>query len=432
MRRVEDRPKPAGPERPVGRHRLVGRRGLARVVLGPHLGRVRQAFRVLGLATLILLVPAGWSYANALRAPGSAPFGARTVEWVSDHGGGTLVIWAEHVWYTWHKPPVGGAPPPGAFSQAPSSPRPVRAQARSVFPHLPRPRDIRPFVRHPMKNEGVWMPVGRWAGHYPTMYEALLRPDSVHTSLVAGVVWMDPKLLRAVLVPGTQEPGGTGWKWQGEVPAGARAGLAAAFNSGFRMKDARGGWYTGGRTQVPLVDGAASLVIYKDGTATVGKWGRDVRMTPQVQSVRQNLSLIVDNGRPTPQLKSGSFRVWGATLGNQVLVWRSGVGVTADGALVYAAGPGLSIDSLASVLVRAGAVRAMELDINTDWVTFNFYGSDRHSPFGVSSAKLLPNMIRPSSRYLVLDERDFIAMFVRSKASLRASGTPAHATTSGR
>ncbi len=42
-----------------------------------------------------------------------------------------------------------------------------------------------------------------------------------------------------------------------------------------------------------------------------------------------------------------------------------GLGVTADGALVYVGGSGLSIVDLANLLARAGAVRAMEMDINT-------------------------------------------------------------------
>ena len=54
-------------------------------------------------------------------------------------------------------------------------------------------------------------------------------------------------------------------------------------------------------------------------------------------------------------------------------MWRSGLGVTADGALVYVGGPGLDIADLANILVRAGAVRAMELDINTDWVNYSTY-----------------------------------------------------------
>src|SRR5204863_3289220 len=120
----------------------------------------------------------------------------------------------------------------------------------------------------------------------------------VHTSLVVGVAWMDTRMLRATLVAGTQSPGGTGWRWNAEVPRRARAGLAATFNSGFLLQDARGGYYAEGRTAAPLVDGAASLVIGSDGTVTVGTWGRDVRMSPDVAAVRQNLSLIVDHARP--------------------------------------------------------------------------------------------------------------------------------------
>ena len=43
-----------------------------------------------------------------------------------------------------------------------------------------------------------------------------------------------------------------------------------AFNGGFQMADAHGGYYTEGRVIVPLVAGAASLVITQDGRAVVG------------------------------------------------------------------------------------------------------------------------------------------------------------------
>ena len=105
-------------------------------------------------------------------------------------------------------------------------------------------------------------------------------------------------------------------------------------------------------------------------------------MTPDVRSVRQNLDLVVDDGRPVPGLDANDTTRWGFTLGDQVYVWRSGVGVTADGALVYVAGPDLNITDLADVLVRAGAVRAMELDINTDWVNFSTYAPS--SPTGAA------------------------------------------------
>ena len=87
------------------------------------------------------------------------------------------------------------------------------------------------------------------------------------------------------------------------------------------------------------------------------------------------------------------------------------MGVERNGALVYVGGPAMSISSLARLLARAGCERAMELDINTDWVSFNFYWPNPRAPASVGAAKLLDTMVRSPYRYLVPDERDFIAMF---------------------
>jgi hypothetical protein len=51
----------------------------------------------------------------------------------------------------------------------------------------------------------------------------------------------------------------------------------------------------------------------------------------------------------------------------------------------------------------------MELDINSEWVTFNFYGG-----WGaLTPQKLLPDMTRDPTRYLTPDDRDFFAVFRR-------------------
>ena len=130
---------------------------------------------------------------------------------------------------------------------------------------------------------------------------------------------------------------------------------------------------------------------------------------------RQNLSLIVDGGHVVPGLASDSSAKWGATLGNRVFVWRSGAGVTANGALVYAAGNGLSATTLAGVLARAGAVRAMELDINSAWVDFFTYSpaAPGQPPAAVGATKLLPDMSPSPSKYFAANSRDFIAIFRR-------------------
>jgi hypothetical protein len=224
---------------------------------------------------------------------------------------------------------------------------------------------------------------------------------------------MDTKLLRATLYSGSQIPGGGPYTDTAPIAPTAATSLVAAFNAGFLMSNANGGYYTDGHTVLPLRSGAASFVVYANGSSTVGEWGRDVTMTPSVAAVRQNLDLLVDNGQPVAGLNASDTTQWGATLGNQVYVWRSGLGVTADGALVYVGGPGLDITDLADLLARAGAERAMELDINTDWVNFASYQPTM--PSGAATAAngtdLLPNMIGTPVRYFEpYWARDFITM----------------------
>ncbi|MBI3647426.1 MAG: phosphodiester glycosidase family protein [Actinobacteria bacterium] len=386
----------------------------------PGIGRGKRRHRVrraIAMALFVVMVPVTWSYAGALTAPGNAPFSARTVEWIKSHGGRGAVLDAERFWYSWHKPPVGGTPPGGIpIEAAPSLAQPAGSTQSRLPDHLAAPQDVQPFVPNPLPSEGRWQTVGRTVDGLPTLRVTYLRPDSLHTSLLAGVMWMDTKLLHAELIPGTVVPGRS-WPTNAEVPPSRYDQIAATFNSGFLLADSHGGFYLDGRTAAPLVPGQASLVIYKDGTVNVGSWGSDVSMTPDVVAVRQNLSMLVSNGRPLPGLATDSVRKWGVTLGNAVLVWRSGIGVTQDGALVYAAGPGLTVQSLAAILARAGAVRAMELDINTEWTSANYYTSRKGS--APAPHKLLADMYQGPDRYLIPDQRDFFAMFLpkRSAAS---------------
>ena len=241
----------------------------------------------------------------------------------------------------------------------------------------------------------------------PAVYETWVRPDAVHTSLVIGVAWMDTKLLRATLYSGSTIPGGGPYRHSAPISRTAAKSLVAAFNAGFLMNNADGGYYTDGKTITRLRTGAASFVIYRNGSVNIGDWGRGLSLTPDVVSVRQNLDLLVRNGKPVPGLNPNDTTQWGFTLGNAVYVWRSGVGITANGALVYVGGPGLNITTLADILARAGAVRAMELDINTDWVNFASYNPHgANAPATPANGKdLLPEHVRraePLLRVLVV------------------------------
>jgi hypothetical protein len=372
----------------------------------------RRRLVVAVLVTLtIFLVISGVSLGGALANPTlGTSVSARFAEWARAHGGGGIVTWTENAWYSHHQPPVGGTPPKGAIVP----PHGQVASNTSGPPHLPAPSPVQPFANPPIPGEGQWSPAGRLVGGIPAVYETTLRPDPIHTSLVVGVAWMDTKLLHATLYSGSSVPGGGPYTHTAPVQAGPASSLVAAFNAGFRMQDANGGYYTDGRIVAPLRTGAASFVIYKDGSSTVGAWGQDgLTMTPNVVAVRQNLNLLVDGGKPVPGLNASDTTQWGATLGNQVYVWRSGVGVTATGALVYVGGPGLNITTLADLLVRAGAVRAMELDINTDWVNLATYapGAATGPASPANGTDLLPTMVGTPARYFQPSwARDFITM----------------------
>ncbi len=362
------------------------------------------------LVLVALLVWLTVSLGGALTNPAlGSSLGARLAEWTRSHGGASAVNWIENEWYSHHPPPVGGKPPRGAIRRPSAVPTSVPAGPA----HLPSPAAITPPASPAIPGEGQWSPAGRLVDGIPAVYVTTVRPDTIHTSYVVGVAWMDTKLLRATLYSGSQIPGGGPYTHTAPISATAATSLVAAFNAGFLMPQANGGYYTDGRTIIPLTPGAASFVVYANGQATVGAWGTDVSMTPDVVSVRQNLDPLVENGAPVPGLNAADTTKWGFTLGNNVYVWRSGLGVTADGALVYVGGPGLNITDLADLLVRAGAVRAMELDINTDWVDFASYtpASPQGAATPSNGADLLPDMVGTPSRYFEpWWSRDFITM----------------------
>jgi len=254
------------------------------------LGRV---WLVLVVVELVFLGAVGTSVASALTAPGTQSTTARIAEWARNNGMSPLVTWAEQL--TYQPPTVGGAPaansPLRQLGPAPAVPAGPTPPAGPTLPAT-----ITTPAQPSLPGEGQWKVTATVHGS-PAMAQTFLRPDATHTSYTAAATWFDPHLVRAQLHPGAAQPGGTGWTVPSFIPPSDRAGLLAAFNSGFKLADAHGGFYEGGRYAKPLVAGAASMVFYTDGTMTVGQWGRGVTMSPKVAAVRQNLTLLVDHAQ---------------------------------------------------------------------------------------------------------------------------------------
>jgi hypothetical protein len=212
------------------------------------------------------------------------------------------------------------------------------------------------------------------------------------------------------LVAGTKQPGGTGWPDGARVPSADVPALVSTFNSGWKFKDITGGFYLDGRTGHALRDGQASVVIDDQGHVTVGQWGRDVAMSAHVVAVRQNLSLVVDGGRPVTGLSANANGRWGSPRNQFQYTWRSGLGTDAQGNLVYVAGDGLTLQTLGDAMVDAGIQRGMELDIHHGKASFSSWAPAGHS---MTPTKLLPAMRGPADRYLSVDQRDFFYLTLR-------------------
>jgi hypothetical protein len=275
---------------------------------------------------------------------------------------------------------------------------PTATLARSdPKPHPP----AAPVVTPAHRLGSAWRPVVRVAGA-PAAWEAQQ----------GGVTLLrfDQRLARLILHAGQGEPAG---RW----PYGDRIGrteihrVVAAFNGGFKFETGVVGYMSQGRVAVPLQAGFGSIVTYRDGTTQIGAWRNGVPVHGRpIASVLQNLHLLVDHGVAASTIEGCIQSCWGATVGGVDVVARSALGITGDGQLVWAAGESLTPADLARALIGAGAQRAVELDINPDWVAGYLYV---HGGSGPRAVPVVPGQLGISGRFLSPYTRDFFTVVAR-------------------
>jgi Phosphodiester glycosidase len=379
-------------------------------------GRVRRLVRrpvtrVILAVIAVFLCWVAFSVGQALTAAGGGSTSSKLAEWARDHYLGPVVTFAE--WMTYNPPKVGGKP---SFSLAVPSGEAVRhkyAKARGFKPIIPA--QLTSPAGTPLPGEGVWRVIETVKGE-PAMFSTFLRPSAEYSSYVAGIVSIDQRLVTFQLHPGSEDPGPGNWGSLPYIPLDSRRGLLATFNGGFKLDTAGGGFYLNGVTRGTMTSGAASVVYYRNGTIAIGTWGSEVGMTPDVVGVRQNLKLIVDHGQVPDSVNYNVISSWGATLGGGYYVWRSGLGITRDGRVIYAYGPALNVRELADLLQQAGAVEALQLDINPFWMSFMYYEKDGH-PSDPTPVNLLASQQQTAYRYYSIYSRDFTSVYAR-KTSL--------------
>ncbi len=328
---------------------------------------------------------AGVSYTRALLAPNSPGWDLRTAEWARDNHLGWSLDLAEWAYFSLHRPSAEEQ----EVNQLSRFPQPFRRKGADV-PRPGTPPPIAVVFDKPLPGEGEWDEIGSTVNGVPVLRTTYFRPDTTCPEASVAVARFTPGMSRFVLVPGTRDPPGGDWRWRGGIPQDQHTDLLAAFNAGFRLRDAQGGLYAEGQVAQALVEGAASLVIDRNGAMDVVAWDGKRALTPEVAAVRQNLRLIVNQG------KSRVRRI----RCNKGLA-RSGLGVARDGALIYVTGHGLDVGLLAKALEHTGAERAMQLDMHAQWQSFNVFQPDAsQGPPALVATKLTKTMRLPAVRYL--------------------------------
>jgi hypothetical protein len=258
-----------------------------------------------------------------------------------------------------------------------------------------------------------WSTAEPWTGTPPAVLVSHLATDS-HGDL-ATVAWFRSSRTQLALYPGTGNPGPTSASRGPEaVPVTARRNLVATFNSGFYEKDGAAGFYVHNTLYHPMLPGLATVVAYANGKIDIIRWTGGSHPGPGIAMARQNLALLVNAGHISPT--AGILSDWGITWHGWPAVWRSAIGVDRNGNLIYAAGPAQTVSSMARVLVRAGAVRAMQLDINPEWpilVTFGLPGAHL-------ATLATPNPNQIPSRFLYTSLKDFFAVYLRTTPGVSA------------
>jgi len=380
----------------------------------PRFRRTRRMFRrpsvrIVSALVAVFLLWVTFSVGQAAFKNNGQGVSANVAEWARDHYLGPVVTFGE--WLSYKPPPKGGKP---SFSLAVPSGQavtPVKtsgSKSKAFVPDIPG--TLTSLAGSSIAGEGQWRVVEKVNGE-PAILATFLR-DATYTSQVNGIASIDQRLVKFSLRPGTEDPGAANWGVSNYIPAGQRKGLLATFNGGFKLSSAGGGFYLNGIYHGSLVDGTASIVYYKDGTIKIGQWGRDFTMNKAIVGVRQNLKLLVDRGKVSPNANSDVMSNWGATLGGGAYVWRSGLGITKDGRVVYVYGSALNAQDLGLLLQRAGAVEGMQMDINPAWMKFDYYQAGSH-PSDPTPVPLLPTQQPRPDSYYTPSTRDFTAVYAR-------------------
>jgi hypothetical protein len=289
--------------------------------------------------------------------------------------------------------------------------------------------NIAPLYTSPrLEGEGVWESASSPRDMFgkPLVYQTVYRPSIEFPNAVVHMMVVDMKRTWIQYYVGTGEPGAR--KARSRVEAKLVPRVAAITNAMWQQRHSRGaGAIFRGKVVYPMVEGMATLIIYKDGSVGIHEWTDEIPRD-LVRDARQLRHLIVKNGMVVRAVARGdkledSEIGLGFLLGNGernidgkrfwFVAHRSAFGIRPDGNLVFAIGHHIGTRELAKALVLAGCRRAIHADANPDNIVGNLFlrdgGGKLLRKVGLSPEQSNYSLRRYDDGY----SKDFFAFFAK-------------------
>ncbi len=293
--------------------------------------------------------------------------------------------------------------------------------------------NIKPLYTTPaLAGEGIWDAAGspKDIEGNPTIFRTFYRPSVDFPNAVVYMMVVDMSKAYMQYYVGSQEPAAP--MASSEVEPDMRAKIMAVTNAMWMQRHSKGaGAIFRSKVVYPMVDGMATLIVYKDGSTDIQEWNSDIPIH-MVRDARQLRYLIVKDGMVVQSVYRNG-RMEDAEIGLGFLlggggknldgkhVWyvahRSAFGIRKDGNLVFAIGHHIGSRDMAKALVLAGCDRAMHADANPHNIVGNIYVRD---PGGnlLERVRLSPEQSKYSlKRYEDAYTKDFFAFFYRDGAA---------------
>lgn len=295
------------------------------------------------------------------------------------------------------------------------------------------PRPIPSLWEQPLPGEGEWEPIAYpWLaelphGHEkppPYFYKTFTRPDPERPYSRVLLIAMDMRQLEIRMEAGYEDPAPlVGPPGAGRLPNDHKVldRVVATFNGGFKTTHGQYGMMVDRRVIVPAELGAATVVVTQDGDVGLGNWPQNKQLPSDVQSFRQNLDPLLEDGVVNP---TGRY-IWGWHIAGQgVLTERTALCITPERQIYYAWAREISGPGLAAALKQAGCDYAIHLDMNPKHCGFVFTkiieleGDGRTSegsehPFKGHAILAHPDMGLNPTRYIAYSQKDFFYVLVR-------------------